>query len=335
MKTLKRGLRRILAYSKPLSLLIAGVIVRHSLAKVKNDIGRNHNRHLRVRVLRRGIDRLRDAMSAVHYKQGILLMGAEAYAFSEGIFLNMKGTNRYLKIVGEMEGNEGKKMLLFLKSKGVEVKKMIDLGANFGEISLYFSRHCPEAKILAIEPSSSNFKILKSNCHFQNFPTGNILLVNEAVSDVKGVVEITKGISAENILIHSGIHLKEEDSDKSDVLTEKVAADTLASFMERFDFNELDFLKVDIEGSEPMLYESLKQRISDIRSVLIEIGNKADHRMYIPLIELFWDSGMECYDHANDKRFTTLPQTIKEIQSVPVLDLWFIRKDSVTDGGNR
>jgi FkbM family methyltransferase len=202
---------------------------------------------------------------------------------------------------------------------------MVDLGANFGEISLYMSRYCPKAKILAIEASSYNFGILTSNCRFQSFPTGNIMLVNEAISDAKGMVEIEKGISAENIMVHKNIHRKREDFDKPEVQTEKIASDTLVSFLKRFGFAELDFLKVDIEGSEPLLYDSLKQCLSVVTSILIEIGDKADHRLYIPLITLLWDSGMECYDHASEKKFASLSRVTEEVLSVPVMDLWFVK----------
>lgn len=290
------------------------------LKKTGGAIESAENRHLRARVLRRGINKLKEAMRSVNYKQGILVVGGESYAFSNGIFLNLLGTNRYLKVIGDADGNEGKKMLDFIRSKHIEVKNMIDLGANFGEIDLYFSKEIPSAKILAVEASPDNFKILESNCRFQNFSTKNIILLNEAVSDAKGFVEITKGVSAENIVMYSG----NKNAVKKEAETEKAASDTLASFMRRFGFDELDFLKIDIEGSEPLLYDSLKQRISCIKAVLLEIGDKAGHEDYFPLIELLWNSGAECYERVSEKKFTSLDQLKREILSSFAIDLWFI-----------
>lgn len=319
---IKKELRRILSRNKSLYSWIEGVVLYISLRRAKDAVESSENRHLRARILRHGISKLKEAMRSINYKQGILVADGEAYALSNGIFLNLSGTNRYLKVAGDTAGNEGQKMLDFLKSKGIEVKTMIDLGANFGEISLYFGKENPSAKILAIEASPDNFKILESNCHFQNFSTKNIILLNEAVGNTKGFVEITKGVSAENIVISS----ENKNAVRKEVKTEKVASDTFASFMRRFGFGELDFLKVDIEGSEPLLYDSLRQHIGDIKSILLEVGDKTDHKNYFPLIELLWNSGMECYERRSENKFTSLAQVKQEISPSFASDLWFIRK---------
>ena len=302
--------------------LTEGILLYVLLKIAKGGIESGENRHLRARVLRRGINKLKEAMLSVRYKQGILVVGGESYVLSNGIFLNLAGTNRYLKVIGDADGNEGKKMLDFLKSKHIEVKNMIDLGANFGEISLYFSKENPSAKILAVEASADNFKILESNCLFQNFSTKNIILLNEAVGNSKGFVEITKGVSAENIILLPG----NKNAANYGVGTERVASYTLASLMRRFGFDELDFLKIDIEGSEPLLYDSLKERVYGIRAILLEVGDKADHKNYFPLIELLWNSGMECYERRSENRFTSLAQIKQEILPSFASDLWFIKK---------
>ena len=133
METITKGLRRIFD-------LYEGIRLSLSLSRAKGTIGSNGNRHLRVRLLRRGIEKLQKAVQDVGYTQGILVCGEETYAYVGGVFLNMKGTNRYLKVIGDMEGNEGEKIRAFLTSKGIDVRTMVDLGANFGEISLYFCR---------------------------------------------------------------------------------------------------------------------------------------------------------------------------------------------------
>ena len=294
----------------------------------KNNIESKENRFLRARTLRHGINTLKNLMESINYKQGILVINGEAYAFSEGIFLNLLGSNRYLKVPGNTPGNEGKKISDFLESRGIKIKKMIDLGANFGEISIYFSKKYPLAKILAVEASPDNFEILKSNCAFQNFSTNNIILLNEAANDTRGFVRITKGVSGKtgvggkNFVIHS----EDQNSIIDESETETVASDTLASFMRRFGFDELDFLKVDIEGSEPLLYDSLKQHLNNIKSILIEIGGVVDHKNYFALLELLWNSGMECYERQSENKFLSLDQVKQEILSHSSLDLWFIRK---------
>ena len=209
-RKIKKGLRRILSGNKFLDLWVEGVYTHMLLKKEGDVIESKENRFLRARILRHGINTLKRAMESINYRQGILVVNGGAYAFSEGIFLNLLGSNRYLKVAGNAPGNEGKKISDFLESKGIKVKKMVDLGANFGEISIYFSKKYPSAKILSVEASPDNFEIFESNCRFQNFSTQNITLLNEALSDTKGLVKVTKGVSGKtgvggkNFVIHSG-----------------------------------------------------------------------------------------------------------------------------------
>lgn len=317
---INKRLKSILSRHESLYSLVEGIILCFSLKKVSGFIENSKYRHLRARILRHAIHKLKKAIRSVHYKQGILVVQDESYILSNGIFLNLVGTNRYLKVSGNEEGNEGKKILDFILSKGIKVQNMIDLGANYGEISLYFSKQNPTAKILAVEASSDNCKIFESNCRYQNFSTKNITLLHEAVSDTRGFVEITKGISAENMVVYPGSKTVGE----KEAQTETVACDTLVSFMRRFGFSELDFLKVDIEGSEPLLYDSLQQCVDNIKSILIEVGDKLDHKNYFPLIELLWNSYSECYERRSENKFLSLNQVKQEILSSFASDLWFI-----------
>ncbi len=326
MDIVKKKLRQVLSFNKPIQALIEGVVLVYLLQKTKNNIEDNKNRHIRVRILRRGIEKLKKAMSDVHYKQGILIVGEEAYASFEGIFLNVRGTNRYLKVTGDAFGNEGKPILDFLRSKGVEVGTMIDLGANFGEISLYMSKQYPRAKILAVEASPDNFRLLESNIHFQQFSTVNLSLLCEAVSDRKGFVEITKGVNPENIIAHPSIHLKESDLGKK-IETVRVPSDTLESIMSRFNFTTLDFLKVDIEGSEPLLFESLRMCARKIRAILIEVGDKADHHTYLPLMRFLFAEYHVAYDAGTGSKWTSFESFEKSMLSSYAQDIWFVREE--------
>lgn len=40
---------------------------------------------------------------------------------------------------------------------------IFDAGANIGLASIFYANKCPEAKIIAIEPESANFEMLKKN----------------------------------------------------------------------------------------------------------------------------------------------------------------------------
>ena len=294
--------------------LLKEFVLSFRLKIKKAKIGQDENRHLRVAILRYYVEKLKAKMMAIDFKQGILIYQNKEYVLSDGIFLNAQGTNRYFKGTGEYPGNEGARIYDFLKSRNIVINNMIDLGANFGEISLYFCHQNPNMKILAVEPSSENYEILKSNCEFQFFSTKNITLLKEAVADENKTALITKGKGSENNII----------SDKGE--TEPVQATTLLSIMDRFGFNNVDFLKIDIEGAEPLLYNSLKRSIGRIKSILLEISGQTED--YLPLLRLLWDSGMKCY--LRDDNFTevdSLPNLIKLLDNRShALDLFFIKK---------
>ena len=289
------------------------------LAKRKNNIQAYENRNLRAEALRRRAEKLKDVIEQVEYRQGILVFDNKIFSLCDGVFLNTKRNNRYFKVPADMPGNQGKGMYDFLKSKSIIVKTMVDVGANYGEISLYFSRQDPETKILAIEASPENFGILKSNYDFQFFPTNNLTLVNEAVSDKAGEMEISRGHGSENSVIFSG-------GEDKNVLKDKVKSDTLSSIIKRYGFSEIDFLKIDIEGAEPLLLQSLKEIISRVKAVIIEIGNNINKDEYLPLVKLFFESSMICYRDGEDS--SNPYDKIKEIisNSKEGMDLWFIRE---------
>ncbi len=206
------------------------------------------------------------------------------YVTIDGVCLDIS-ENRYM---ANMQTNEGKEMDDFLKTKGVKINTVVDLGACYGEVSLYFSKQYPNAKILAIEPSTWNLKTFKDNKKRQNFNTDNIIILKEAVSDKKGTVKITKVLGKENSILN----IKGR--------TEKVDADTLDSIIKRFGINQIDFMKIDIEKAEPLLYDSLKILIKQINAILIETIDEK-------LIKLFLDNGMKKYQRSTND------------------DLWFIK----------
>jgi len=272
----------------------------------------DNKRHLRVRVLKFYVHKLSEILKKMDFRHEILINKDEVLINLDGVFLNAKGTtNRYFKLV--KGGNEGKDLHDFLYSKGITVNSMIDLGANFGEISLYFALRNPQAKILSIEASGYNFKILESNRNQQYFDTSNVYLIHEAVSDFAGEVKISKGLGAENSIILYG-----QDN------FELVKTDTLKSLVDRYGLKQIDFLKIDIEGAEPLLFESLSLLSDNIRAIHLEVGDKRDHRDYLQILEFLFSSQFKCYT-MEDEEIVGLDILTTMVLNNKILNLWFIK----------
>ncbi len=189
----------------------------------------------------------------------------------------------------------------FFEDHKIELNSVVDLGAHHGEVAIYFAQSNPSARILAVEGSSQSFAILKENVERQNLLSNNIILVNEAISDRAGVVDMTLDRGGENTIVLDEkkrwrYHPWLKPFRKENLRTEKVKSDTLSNLLKRYNFDYVDFMKVDIEGVEPLLYESLEKDSSIIKSIFIELGSlktlDGDHR----LMGLLFRKDFKCFD---------------------------------------
>jgi FkbM family methyltransferase len=115
-----------------------------------------------------------------------------------------------------------------------EDKVILDLGANIGLVSIHLSPYAD--KIISVEPTPSRFNILK---HFtKGFKN---------IECVQGAISYKKEITQFYIL---------EDTTENSLMSGKggieisVQAYTLKNIIDMFNLETIDFVKIDIEGSE-------------------------------------------------------------------------------------
>jgi FkbM family methyltransferase len=128
-----------------------------------------------------------------------------------------------------------------LDSPANPVRVIVDAGANIGIETLRFRHFHPEARIVAIEPDSGNFAILSRNAGTD----GKIELLNTGLWSHKCRLHIIPGASAE------GFRAEEV---KADPQPGDVEAVSIPSIMESFGLDEIDILKLDIEGAEYQVF---------------------------------------------------------------------------------
>jgi FkbM family methyltransferase len=124
---------------------------------------------------------------------------------------------------------------------------IVDLGANTGLASIYFSTQYPNARIIAVEPEHSNFELLVRNT--RNYP--NIEAINMAMWSNDGEVRIATGVG------------QDPDADKWGYRTVQsggvaVAGISMRKLMTMKGLSSIDLLKVDIEGAEVELFADPK-----------------------------------------------------------------------------
>jgi FkbM family methyltransferase len=145
-------------------------------------------------------------------------------------------------------------------------RTVIDLGANIGLTSLYFLHHHPNCRILAIEPDVRNCGLLRENLS-QHSVAGRVRVMHAAFWKVDGKA------------VFEPSHLQNEVNKgavRSVSPGEEPRAETVVdcfcmeSLLARSGFNEIDLLKVDIEGGEEHLFCGDFNWLSKVRCIAIE-----------------------------------------------------------------
>lgn len=147
-----------------------------------------------------------------------------------------------------------------LPYKNIHPKIILDLGANIGLSARYFASRFPDAKIIALEPESSNFEMLCKNT--EKYP--NIFPVQA------GVYHSDSWLNVESVYDQSHWAFSVRETANPD--ENSVKGRSVRSLMEEFKIEYIDILKVDIEGSEIELFsQNYEEWLSATDMVIIEL----------------------------------------------------------------
>lgn len=139
---------------------------------------------------------------------------------------------------------------------------IIDAGAHIGMSTLYLKRLYPNAEIMAIEPNPITFELLEHNI-WQN-GLENIKAINTALDPERSQITLhqdPQGTWLSSTSIHQGAWNGEQ---KTTQLT--VPAQPLSDFIDR----QVDLLKIDIEGAEFPVITQAKDRLHQVKEMIIE-----------------------------------------------------------------
>lgn len=135
------------------------------------------------------------------------------------------------------------------------LKVIIDLGANVGYSAVYFANHYPSAKIVCLEPSEENFKLLEINTRYYK----NVVLVNKAVWWRKAHLAVENPNSGS-----WGFRFKEVQYGG----TSSIAIDDL---LRDYSCGGNVMVKMDIEGAENEIFAECSDWIRETSYIQIEI----------------------------------------------------------------
>ncbi len=150
-----------------------------------------------------------------------------------------------------------------------EVRTIFDVGANVGAASIYFLMRYPDVRVYAFEPAPDAFQILKENAaYFPNIKVENIGLFNETKS-------ATLYLSRVDPVTHS---IGQSALNKPDGV--EVALVDVDSYIREHKIGRIDVLKMDTEGCEVPIIQSLSDHIAEISVIYLEYHSEED-RLFI------------------------------------------------------
>lgn len=144
----------------------------------------------------------------------------------------------------------------------VEPKFIVDAGAYTGLSTLYFANRYPEAKIIAIEPEPSNFDTLVKNT--QNLE--KVSRINAGLWSKSALLKIEEGE------VGNWGFTVNEVPENTDFHTHAITMDDVFKLNV---IDEIDILKLDIEGAEKELFSRNYQSwIHKVNVIIIELHDR-------------------------------------------------------------
>lgn len=134
----------------------------------------------------------------------------------------------------------------------------VDVGANIGYYTLLFSKLVgPNGKVYAFEPHPEIFQILKHNIKKRR----NVVAFQKAVANVNGEIEffLSKRTRSHGFFVPNEFRTG----------SCKVEAVCLEDFCFNEGIAECDFIKIDVEGAEPLAIEGMTNLISLSRRIFV------------------------------------------------------------------
>jgi FkbM family methyltransferase len=138
---------------------------------------------------------------------------------------------------------------------------IIDCGANLGMSIIYFKENHPDAKIIAFEADEHIFSFLKRNV--ESFEYKDVDLVNKAVWNKDDVL---------TFLVEGGAGGRLEEKTETGIYKD-VPCISLRSYLTD---KKVDFLKLDIEGSEYEVLKDCEDLLTNVENLFIEYHSMPD-----------------------------------------------------------
>lgn len=157
---------------------------------------------------------------------------------------------------------------------------IIDCGSNIGMSVLNFKSQYPKARILAFEPDTNNFELLKKNVEVNQLE--NIELHKAAIWIQTGKISFESNATEAS-------HISENKGQGQEVDSQRLA-DLLSSL------SVVHFLKIDIEGAEWQVIRDSAGELQKVQNLFLEYHGKAHETQKLKdIFEILERAGFAVY----------------------------------------
>jgi len=122
---------------------------------------------------------------------------------------------------------------------------IIDAGAHIGLSAVFFANRFPDSKIIAIEPSKENYRLLVDNTN--RYP--NIIPCNFALWNSRTSVNVVESGYGEWAYM-----VEEANNRNKSTMTQGIS---MSDLIKEYKIGSIDILKMDIEGSEKEIFSDV------------------------------------------------------------------------------
>ena len=186
------------------------------------------------------------------------------------------------------EKRKGEKEIKIIPNLLVNCNRAIDIGANVGVWSYWLSKYAKQVE--SFEPNPKIFNVLK-NIKIKNVNSYNIALSNKSGSVDLLVPKGSKGFSNQGASLSS---IKVQGEHK------RISIE--AKCLDEYNFLDVDFIKIDVEGHEHEVIEGAQETIKKFKpTMVIEMEEKHNQIPIEDQISSVEKLGYKCCVLINEK----------------------------------
>lgn len=168
---------------------------------------------------------------------------------------------------------------------------IVDLGANIGMTALFFTHKSPGATVYAVEPDPDNFELLTANLSYE-ISDSRLIPVQAAITAINGPVYLHKKQKAYNSSV--------SDTEQADI---SVRGMNMSTFFREMYINEIDLLKIDIEGKEAELFSGETDWLQKVSNIVMECHSE---KIRTDAAALLIQYGFTVYSGNNNRNYADI-----------------------------